>query len=1402
MNKKRPIAWLLAAAVSVMQLMPSFSLIAYAEGEEHCTITVSTAECSLDGESPNTAEIDITLSENTGLNGLAVLVDYNDTVMKCVNVTEYGLFGKDKQGDAYLGNPSTEKKGFTLNWHNNDQTITETGKLATLTFELNEKAINGDYAVSLELNDHFRQDSSKTPLDPDFFIDVNTELQNGKITVTGGSKLPYEGEIPTPPVISEETTAGFSVEVSDGCEYTYSVFEITDFSDCTWHTEKTITGLAPGTKYYVYQRVAATETHMPSDPSSAAEANTLKLKLTDIIESVSIGDNGVIDTVLTPAIKYKEGYSAEFIGKITYSWLGTTSTDPNITLAPTYTVTVDDAAARKEIRVGIAAEKCDGIIYSNTVVAGKPPCPIPPEKPIIKDIVSDGFTLAEMVENEYEYIISDVNSTDGKVWADLDRDIVVTGLNPGDVKYVFIRIKETETHNASIASSAEVHIKNGNTDLASLTVSNGTLTPAFEPDELNYTVKLPHGSSVPTVDAIASDSKATVEIAQAVDFVTNNTASVTVTAENGFDTKTYTVTFTEIDATLSNLTVNDITVNGFLPEKTGYTYSISYAQWAENKKRIYTINAVPSKPDSQVEISDNNFELINDDPDIISRRPVDITVTAATGDKSVYTITFEVAACMHLETDMQTVDSTCTELGKRNTVCLTCGKILNTEEVPALGHDLSITGETRVEPGCITEGLTVYKCSRCGYEHERTIAPLGHVRGETVETLATCTENGERIVKCERCFEEISHEIIPSLGHNWSSWTKINDTTYERTCLNNCGETETRILPYIDHIHVFDKNDVIIKEPTCTETGLRRIYCSFEGCTEYIEESTARAAHIPFTETNEPTCTVPGKTVTKCSECGTLISEQEIAVLGHSFVNYTDTATCTESGIRTADCERGCGAVDFEPIPAKGHQYGGWISGGAEGHYKVCTVCSSRSDMVGHNSDGGKVTVQATETHLGERTYTCMDCGYIIKTETVDKLKPDHTHSFVTEWSYDKTGHWHECSGCPLTSDYGNHRMDDGVITKNPTETETGIKTYSCTICDYMVTETIPVKDPGHTSHTYDTYWHYNGASHWHECTVCGQRSDTENHIENGGVTTVPATETANGSKTYSCTVCGYVTRTVTIPAIGSTPTPTPTPAPSDTVYYQNVMPPVSSGVVWDEPYIRGNAEKSGWNTIISEINSASDGERIRVIMNGSVELPKEVTEQLQNKNITLELDMDGKAIWKINGQDVTDPQMVNLKVSTSSRKIPEAVMDSLTSELTPIQFRLYHNGDFGFKATLVLSLGKRYEGMYGTLYHYNTSTKQTEFIDECLIENRKTSFELTHASYYAAAFNSYAMREDVSAAAGTTSNAVPIDFAVPFTGGVTIPAARLPQIRKFSNKKRRYMILRKRRLEDLVFVF
>lgn len=67
-----------------------------------------------------------------------------------------------------------------------------------------------------------------------------------------------------------------------------------------------------------------------------------------------------------------------------------------------------------------------------------------------------------------------------------------------------------------------------------------------------------------------------------------------------------------------------------------------------------------------------------------------------------------------------------------------------------------------------------------------------------------------------------------------------------------------------------------------------------------------------------------------------------------------------------------------------------------------------------------------------------------------------HTCSYTDTWQMDGTNHWKACV-CGKKGNVEAHTYDAGVVTNEATETKTGVKTYTCTVCKHTKTETIPV---------------------------------------------------------------------------------------------------------------------------------------------------------------------------------------------------------------------------------------------------------------------------------------------------------------------------------------------------------
>ena len=189
----------------------------------------------------------------------------------------------------------------------------------------------------------------------------------------------------------------------------------------------------------------------------------------------------------------------------------------------------------------------------------------------------------------------------------------------------------------------------------------------------------------------------------------------------------------------------------------------------------------------------------------------------------------------------------------------------------------------------------------------------------------------------------------------------------------------------------------------------------------------------------------------------------------------TTAPTCTKAGVKTFTCAT-CGETRTEDIKATGHALvvdeavapTCTETGLTEGsHCSVCNeVIKAQEEVLalGHTWDDGVITTAPTCTKTGIKTFTCTTCGEI-RTEDIkatghtvvvdEAVAPTCTESGLTEGSH--------CSVCNEVIKAQEevaalgHKWDSGKVTKKPTYTAKGTKTYTCTVCSDTKTEDIPV---------------------------------------------------------------------------------------------------------------------------------------------------------------------------------------------------------------------------------------------------------------------------------------------------------------------------------------------------------
>ena len=175
-------------------------------------------------------------------------------------------------------------------------------------------------------------------------------------------------------------------------------------------------------------------------------------------------------------------------------------------------------------------------------------------------------------------------------------------------------------------------------------------------------------------------------------------------------------------------------------------------------------------------------------------------------------------------------------------------------------------------------------------------------------------------------------------------------------------------------------------------------------------------------------------------------------------------------------------------------------------------------------------------THNAVYFKSC-SCGAISTTDTFVAMNTALGHAYGSDWKYDSTNHWHECSRCHDKKDEAAHSASEWIIDTAATETAEGAKHKECTVCKKVLeTATIPATGSSHT-HSYGTDWKYDDTNHWHECE-CSDKADIAAHSASEWIIDTAATETAEGAKHKECTVCKKVLETATIPATGSSDTP------------------------------------------------------------------------------------------------------------------------------------------------------------------------------------------------------------------------------------------------------------------------
>ena len=443
----------------------------------------------------------------------------------------------------------------------------------------------------------------------------------------------------------------------------------------------------------------------------------------------------------------------------------------------------------------------------------------------------------------------------------------------------------------------------------------------------------------------------------------------------------------------------------------------------------------------------------------------------------------------------------------------------------------------------------------------------------------------------------------------------------------------------------------------------------------------------------------------------------------HTEIRNQREATCKEKGYTGDTYCKDCGEklASGTTIEKKPHKVGTPATCVSKAVCSVCSETFGEVDATNHVHTTVKNRKEATCTQTGYAGDTyCTDC---------DKL-------LSTGKELAALGH-----------DY------KATVTKQPTTTEEGIRTYTCTRCNSSYTESI-AKLP-EEKHTHN----YTGSiTKEATCTEAGVRTYTcscgDSYTENIPATghsyvskvTKAATTTEEGIMTYTCSKCGH-SYTQPIAKIKSddsskdngSQNQKPQSGRDNGNQNQKPQPDTDNGKEKGDsikPYIKDDSGKEGWDVIKPQLEEAKSGDTVTVAMNGTTVVPKDVIDSIKGKDTTLVLDMGNGLSWKIFGKDITDAAGdIDFDVTVGAdagKSIPVDVINNVTGEHSSLNLTLAYDGEFGFTATLTVNMESKNAGLYANLFYYNEQTGELEFISAGQIDpDGNVELVFTHASDY-----------------------------------------------------------------------
>ena len=476
--------------------------------------------------------------------------------------------------------------------------------------------------------------------------------------------------------------------------------------------------------------------------------------------------------------------------------------------------------------------------------------------------------------------------------------------------------------------------------------------------------------------------------------------------------------------------------------------------------------------------------------------------------------------CDHADTtNVAAVAATCTETGYTAGVyCNDCETYINGHEVvAALGHKYN-AGVVTTAPTCTAVGVKTFTCSACGHSYTESVAATGH-NYNAVVTPPTATEQGYTTYTCTVCGDSYTGAFVYTVKFSVPSGVAAVPSM-------ECGEDGITLpsagVPTGDYEYTFagwvtatadnvtDKPEILAAGSTYKATANITLYAVYTYAVKSDEGGNGDYVKV----TEEPTDWSGEYLIVY--ESGKVIFDGSLSSLDAN--NNNQSVTITNNTIAASEGD------SYKIVIAAVN--GGYSIQTVSGYYVGASSNSNSLDSgtstaytntISLNDDGSVHVIGSGGAYLRYNTSASRFRYYKSSTYTGQKAISLYVKSGSAGTTYYTTVIGKEC----------DHNYE--TVVTNPTCTQSGYTTYTCTVCADQYTADVTAAT-GHTEvadAAVAATCQSTGLTQGSHCSVCGEILVAQTVIAavecDFQPIVTPPTCTEQGYSTYTCIWCGEV---------------------------------------------------------------------------------------------------------------------------------------------------------------------------------------------------------------------------------------------------------------------------------------